>query len=280
MAKRMARKPVAKKPVAKRVAAKKHSNATKMAAEPPSNHRPKKGPDGLTNEQRLKQLGELPENLRLSSYHEAGHAVWIFLDGRLDSLRRIRIGYGDGAIGIIHYGYKSYAMKHKLAVRRSPCQLTASHIAFLFSGSVCQYIYAKESDSWNRMLDEWHGSDDEAGHSTRETACDFQKAAETALRHLGLADRRLDSMGPEPRALLETVWGWTQEVFAEPRVWKVVRTLAKALIAQAPGTMWGKEIQPLIRDSWKGPRNQVPMAYLGEPHVSRFGIEAGVYRPF
>jgi hypothetical protein len=268
-------KPQVKKPPAMRLL-----DATPVVAKPPSCDRLKKGPDGLTNEQRLKRLGESKQKLREASYHEAGHAVFTFLDGRLDSLKRMRIGYRDGGIGEYHFSYSSYATKHKLAIRRSQCQLAAAYIALNFSGPVCQYIYTKETDSWDCMLDEWSGSEYEAGQSTREWKCDFQQAMEIGFKHFGLYHRRLDSPGEEVMGLLETVWEWTWELFSEPRVWKVVNTLAKALIAQAPGTMWGKTIQPMIRDSWKGPRNQVPIAYLGEPYVSRFGIEAGVYRPF
>lgn len=273
-------KPVPKKPGAKKRTAERRSAATQAVVELESSDRPKKGPDGLTNAQRLKRLGESKENLRESSYHEAGHAVWAFLDGRLDSIKRIRIACGDGAVGEYEFSYSSYATKHMLAIRRSQCQLAAAYIGLNFAGPVCEYICTKESDSWNSMLDEWYGSDYEAGQSTREWKSDFQKAIEIAFSHFGSTHRRLDSPGEEVMALLETVWEWTKEVFAEPRVWKVVNTLAKALITQAPGTMWGKTIQPMICDSWKGPRNQVPMAYLGEPHVSRFGIEAGVHRPF
>jgi hypothetical protein len=281
MARSKARKPVSEKPNAKKRPTMERSG-TRVLAKPPASNRSKKGPDDLTNEQRLKRLRESKENLRESIYHEAGHAVWTFLDGRLDSIKRIRIGYGDGdgAAGVFDFSYGSYATKHKLAIRRSLCQLAASDIAAQFSGPVCQYIYTKESDPWDWMLGEWYGSSEEEGRSAMKWKCDFQNAIETGFRHLGVSHGKLDNPGDEVMALLETVWGWTQEVFAEPRVWKVVNTLAKALITQAPGTMWGKTIQPMIRDSWKGPRNQVPMAYLGEPHVSRFGIEAGVYRPF
>jgi len=282
MAKRSGRKPVSAKPAVNSDSPTKRSDANQAVAESAGKERSKKGPDGLTNEQRLKLLGESKQNLRESSFHEAGHAVWTFLDGRLDSLKRIRIGYRDGAVGHIHWGYGSYATKHNLAIRRSQCQLAAAYIGLNFSGPVCQYIYTKtkEDDAWNRMLDEWHGSEYEGGQSTREWKCDVQCAIEIGLKHFRFHHRGLDNPGDEVMALLETVWGWTWELFSEPRVWRVVRTLAKALIEKAPGTMWGKEIQPLIRDSWKGPRNQVPMAHLGEPHVSRFGIEAGVYRPF
>jgi len=280
MAKRSALKPVSPKPAAKSESVAKHSDATQVVAKTAGKDRSTKGPDGLTSEQRLKRLGESKENLRESSYHEAGHAVWTFLDGRLDSLKRIRIGYQDGAVGHIHWGYGSYANKHKLVIRRSQCQLAAAYIGLNFSGPVCQYIHTKEDDSWNRMLDEWYGSDFEAGQSNREWTCDFQSAIEIGFKHFGSYHRQLDSPGEEVMALLETVWEWTWEVFSEPRVWKVVNTLAKVLIAQAPGTMWGKKLQPVIRDSWKGPRNQVPIAYLGEPYVSRFGIEAGISRPF
>lgn len=280
MARAKDHKPVPKKTGAKKRTAERRLDATQVVAEPQSSDRPKKGPDGLTNEQRLKLLGDSKENLRESSYHEAGHAVWAFLDGRLDSIKRIRIAYGDGAVGEYEFRYSSYATKHMLAIRRSQCQLAAAYISLNFAGPVCEYIYTKESDSWNSMLDEWYGSDYEAGQSTREWKCDFQKAIEIAFSHFGSTHRQLDSAGEETMDLLKTVWIWTHEVFAEPKVWRVVKTLAKALIEQAPGTMWGKDIQPLIRDSWKGPRNQVPMAYLGEPHVSRFGIEAGLDRPF
>lgn len=247
---------------------------------PPSSDRRKKGHDSLTNEQRLKQLGESIDNLRESSYHEAGHVIWAFLDGRLDSIKSIRIAYSGGAVGHYRCSYGSYAKKHSVPIRRSPCQLAAAYIALNFSGPVCEYIYTKESDSWNCMLDEWYGSEYEAGQPAQEWKHDMQKAIEIGFEHLGLHHRQLDSPGKEVMSLLETIWGWTRELFSDPRVWKVVNTLAKALTAQAPGTMWGKTIQPMIRDSWKGPRNQVPMAYLGEPYVSRFGIEAGVYRPF
>jgi len=280
MARAKDHKPVPKKTGGKKRTAETRSDATQVVAEPQSSDRPEKGPDGLTNEQRLKLLGESKENLRESSYHEAGHAVWAFLDGRLDSIKRIRIACRDGAVGEYEFSYSSYATKHMLAIRRSQCQLAAAYISLNFAGPVCEYILTKESDSWNSMLDEWYGSDYEAGQSTREWKSDFQKAIEIAFSHFGSTHRQLDSPGEEVMALLETVWEWTWEVFNEPRVWKVVNTLAKVLIAQAPGTMWGKKLQPVIRDSWKGPRNQVPMAYLGEPYVSRFGIEAGVYRPF
>lgn len=280
MARAKDHKPAPKNTGAKKRTAERRSDETQVVAEPQSSDRPKKGPDGFTNEQRLKRLGESKENLRESSYHEAGHAVWSFLDGRLDSIKRIRIAYGDGAVGEYEFRYSSYATKHMLAIRRSQCQLAAAYISFNFAGPVCEYILTKESDSWNSMLDEWYGTDCEAGQSTRAWKSDFQQAIEIAFSHFGSTHRRLDSPGEGPMELLETVWRWTHEVFAEPRVWRVVKTLAKALIAQAPGTMWGKDIQPLIRDSWKGPRNQVPMAYLGEPYVSRFGIEAGLHRPF
>ncbi len=280
MAKRSARKRVSAKPAVKSDSPTKRPDATQVVAKTAGKEPSKKGPDGLTSEQRLKLLGESKQNLRESSFHEAGHAVWTFLDGRLDSIKRMRIAYKDGAVGYIQWGYMSYATKHKLPFRRSECQLAASCIAAWFSGPVCEYIHTKEDDSWNRMLDEWYGSDCEAGQSNPEWTCDFRNAMEIAFLHFRVTHRRLDSPGTEVMELLETVWGWTQELFAEPRVWRVVRTLAKALIERAPGTMWGKEVQPLIRDSWKGPRNQVPMAHLGEPYVSRFGIEAGVDRPF
>lgn len=280
MVKSKARKPSSQKvSTEKQAAGKSSARKPDVVKRPVSNH-PKKGLDGLTNEQRLKLFGESKENLRESSYHEAGHAVWAFLDGRLDSIKRIRIAYGDGAVGEYEFRYSSYATKHMLAIRRSQCQLAAAYISLNFAGPVCEYIYTKESDSWNCMLDDWHGSDYEAGKATQEWKCDFQKAIEIAFSHFGVIHRRLDNPGEGPMELLETVWRWTHEVFAEPKVWRVVKTLAKALIEQAPGTMWGKDIQPLIRDSWKGPRNQVPMAYLGEPYVSRFGIEAGLHRPF
>lgn len=280
MARGKDRKPVPKKPGAKKRTAVKRSDTTQVVAEPKSSDRPKKGPDGLTNEQRLKRLGESKENLRESSYHEAGHAVWAFLDGRLDSIKRIRIAYKDGAVGEYQFSYGSYALKHELAIRRSQHQLAAAYISLNFSGPVCQYIYTKESDAWNCMLDEWYGSEHEAGQSTQEWKCDFQHAIEIGFKHFGIRDRQLDSPGEEVMALLEQVWDWTIELFRLPQVWKVVNALARELIAQAPGTMSGRKAQRIIRAAWKGPPKQVPMAYLGEPHVSRFGIEAGVQRPF
>lgn len=284
MAKRSARKPVSAKPAVKSDSPTKRSDATQVAAKTAGKERSKKGPDGLTNEQRLKRLGESKENIRETSYHEAGHAVWTFLDGRLDSIEAIEIGYRDGAVGEIQWGYQIYS--HKIGspkiLRPMNC-FAASCIACHFSGWACQYIYTKEDDPWERVLEEWFGNVDRAMKipaAERPWMCDFEKAADIALIHLNLRDRPLDSLGEEPMALLKEVWDWTSELFRLPQVWKVVNALARELIAQAPGTMTGKKAQRIIREAWKGPPKQVPMAYLGEPHVSRFGIEAGVQRPF
>jgi hypothetical protein len=238
----------------------------------------------LSNNERLKVLSESKQNLRESSFHEAGHAVWTFLDGRLDSIEAIEIGYRDGAVGEIRWGYQIYSHKIGLPrVLRSPNCFAASCIACSFSGWACEYIYTKEDDPWERVLEEWFGNVDRAMKipaAERPWMCDFEKAAEIALLHLNLRGRPLDSLGEEPMALLEEVWEWTIELFRLPQVWKVVNTLAKELIGQAPGTMAGTKAQRIIRGAWKGPPKQVPMAHLGVPWVDRFGIEAGVNRPF
>lgn len=238
----------------------------------------------LSNDQRLKVLGESKENLRETSYHEAGHAVWTFLDGRLDSIEAIEIGYKDGAVGKIRWGYQIYSHKIGLpAVLRSANCFAASCIACHFSGWACEYIYTKEDDPWDRVLDEWFGNVDAAmmiPAAERPWICDFEKAADIALIHLKQRDTPLDSLGEEPMALLKEVWDWTSELFRLPQVWKVVNALARELIAQAPGKMTGKKAQGIIRGAWKGPPKQVPMAHLGAPWVDRFGIEAGLDRPF
>ena len=284
MAKSSARKPVSAKPAVKRDSPVKRSDATKVVGKTAGEKRSNKGPDGLTNEQRLKLLGESKENLRESSYHEAGHAVWTFLDGRLDSIEAIEIGYRDGAVGEIRCGYKIYSHKIGLPeVLRSPQCFAASCIACSFSGWACQYIHTREDDPWERVLEEWFDRLDMVMRipaAERPWMCDFEKAAEIALIHLKLRGRPLDSLGEEPMALLEQVWEWTIELFRLPQVRKVVNALARELIAQAPGTMAGKKAQRIIRGAWKGPPKQVPMAHLGALWVDRFGIEAGVNRPF
>jgi hypothetical protein len=237
----------------------------------------------MSDDERLKALGESKQNLRESSYHEAGHAVWAFLDGRLDSIEKIEIGYRDGAVGGIHFAYLNYGLEYRLPINRSQPCLAASFIAGNFSGWVCEYIQTKEDDPWERVLDEWFFNLDEimaTPASERPWQCDFEKAANNALLHLNLRGRPLDSLGDEPMALLKSVWDWTSELFKLPIVWKVVKALSKELIARAPGIMPGKQAQRIIRGAWKGPPKQVPMAHLGEPWVSRFGIEAGLYRPF
>lgn len=245
---------------------------------------PPKSLKEMSSDERLKLWGESKQNLRESSFHEAGHAVWTFLDGRLDSIKHIEIGYSDGAVGEIQWSYQIYSHRIGLPeVRRAPQCFTASCIACNFSGWACQYIHTKEDDPWECVLDEWCGRVREVmaiPSAERPWQCDFEKAANIALIHLNMRGRPLDSLGEEPMALLEQVWDWTNELFRLPQVWKVVNALARELIAQAPGTMSGREAQRIIRAAWKGPPKQVPMAHLGDPWVDRFGIEAGVDRPF
>lgn len=243
----------------------------------------KKSLKEMSNEERLKALGESQQNLRESSYHEAGHAVWAFLDGRLDSIEKIEIGYRDGTVGGIRFSYLNYGLKYGLPINRSHRCLAASFIACDFSGWVCEYIHTKEDDPWERVLDEWYFRLDEimaTPSSGRTWRCDFESAAQNALLHLNLKGRPLDRLGDEPMALLKSVWDWTSELFRLPSVWSVVNALAKELIANSPGSISGKQAQRIIRGAWKGPPKQVPMAHLGEPWLSRFGIEVGVDRPF
>lgn len=238
----------------------------------------------LSNDERLRVLGESKQNLRESSFHEAGHAVWTFLDGRLDSIKHIEIGYSDGAVGEIAWSYDIYSHKLGLPEIHNPSQtFTASYIACNFSGWACQYIHTKEDDPWECVLDEWCGRVRDVmaiPSAERPWQCDFEKAANIALIHLNMMGRPLDSLGKEPMALLKQVWDWTTDLFTLPQVWRVVNALARELIAQAPGTMSGSEAQRIIRGAWKGPPKQVPMVHLGEPWLGRFGTEGGVVRPF
>ena len=243
----------------------------------------KKSLGEMSNEERLKELGESKQKIRISSYHEAGHAVWAFLDGRLDSIEKIHVGYEDGCVGTTYFTYLSYGLKHGLPINRSHQCLAASFIAGNFSGWACEYALTKEDDPWERVLDDWFdiiGQVMATPYPKRPWQCDFEAAAKNALLHLNLEGRPLDSLGDEPMALLKSVWEWTAELFRLPAVWKVVNTLAKELIASSPGTMSGKQSQRIIRSAWEGSPKQVPMAHLGEPWVSRFGIEVGVDRPF
>ena len=278
--KKSAGKPNARKAVPK-TQLKSRPAVKKSAGKKPS--RPKSLKE-MSNDERLIVLGESKQNLRESSFHEAGHAVWTFLDGRLDSIKQIEIGYRDGAMGRIQWSYHIYSHKIGLqGVLSSPQCLAASCIASCFSGWACEYIHTKEDDPWERVLDEWYdGIRDVMAipPAERPLQCDFEEAANLALIRLNMRGRPLDSLGEEPMALLEQVWDWTIELFRLPQVWKVVNALARELIAQAPGTMSGRKAQRIIRAAWKGPPKQVPMAHLCDPWVDRFDIEHGVDRPF
>jgi len=285
MAKSKPRKPSAGKPKVRKAAPKSQRKRRPVVKKSAGKKRsPPKSLKEMSSDERLKVLGETKQNLRESSFHEAGHAVWTFLDGRLDSIKQIEIAYMDGAVGEIQWSYQIYSYKIGLPIPcRSPENFTASCIASNFSGWACQYIHTKEDDPWECVLDEWCGRVRDVMAiplAERAWQCDFEKAADIALIHLKMKGRPLDSLGEEPMALLEQVWDWTTDLFRLPQVWKVVNALARELIAQAPGTMSGREAQRIIRTAWKGPPKQVPMAHLGDLWVSRFGIEAGVDRPF
>jgi hypothetical protein len=284
MAKSKPRKPSAGKPKVRKAAPKSQRKRRPVVKKSAGKKRsPPKSLKEMSSDDRLKLWGESKQNLRESSFHEAGHAVWMFLDGRLDSIKQIEIGYRDGAVGEISRSYSSYARRHGLPTLRSSQCFTASSIASHFSGWACEHIHTKEDNPWECVLDEWYGRVDDVTaipSAERSWRCDFEKAADIALIHLKMKGRPLDSLGEEPMALLREVWDWTTDLFRLPQVWNVVNALARELIAQAPGTMSGGDAQRIIRAAWKGPAKQVPMAHLGEPWVGRFGIEAGVDRPF
>jgi hypothetical protein len=226
---------------------------------------------------------------RRVSTHEAGHAVWFFLDGQARNIRHIDVAFSeftDGRVTMRLADRHTRFIDSEKGVRRR--QLSANVVASCFAGPVCEHRLdcTNSRDNWDTMLDEWFGElhyrfphDGEATHASQEQwSSDFKQAVDCtwSLYHMRRTDYR--SIGPRSMNFLEQVWNWTHELFAMPEVWAVVQTLAENLAAMTEPRMQGQDACRLMQGAWHGPADVVPMHHIGRPWVTRFGTSASLFR--
>ena len=234
------------------------------------------------------RMFEDPEHCRLRAFHECGHAVWLFLDGRGSDIRYIDIapryfgpGVADIDTGVIAYGGDAYCAKWVSLgdSRQERLARAARCVAFGFAGDVCEWIAQGVNDpkmlwqdfmqaEWQRLLD----TETTFADNPRLEELDFGAALKAAYAVFPSEDQRVDSIPPRVQRYLESSVRWSVATFSRPDVWQLVEALARELDPVTQDLLDGDRARQILRGLWGENRNEnIPLHRLGPKWGRRYG---------
>ena len=229
-----------------------------------------------------------PESRRLRAFHECGHAVWLFLDGREYDIHYIEIAprdFGPGVYdfdtGVCAYRGDAYcASWASLGGSRKECLARAARcVAFAFAGVVCESM----STGWNAPKELWEDAlryewesqlDTETtfADNPRLQQLDFGSALKTAYAVYPSEDQRVDHISSRIQGYLERAVHCSVATFSRPDVWQVVEALASEFDPVTQNRLEGYRARQIIRGIWGENRNEgIPLHRLGRKWGRRYG---------
>ena len=229
-----------------------------------------------------------PEHRRLRAFHECGHAVWLFLDGREDDIHYIEIAprdFGPGVYdidtGVCAYGGDAYCAKWVSLGkdRKESLARAARCVAFAFAGVVCEWMSTGANDPktlWEDALRyEWENQLDTEttfADNPRLQQLDFGVALKAAYAVFPSEDQRVDCISSRIQAYLERSVHCSVATFSRPDVWQVVEALAREFDAVNQDCLEGARARQIIREVWGAACNEgIPLHRLGPKWGRRYG---------
>jgi hypothetical protein len=234
------------------------------------------------------RMFEDPEHRRLRAFHECGHAVWLFLDGRESDIYYIDIaprylgpGVSDVDTGVCAYGGDQYCAKWvSLGDSRQNCLARAANcVAFAFAGDVCEWMSTGANDpkmiwedglryEWENLLD----TETTFADNPRLQQLDFGVALKAAYAVFPSEVQRIDSIPSRVQRYLESSVRWTVATFSRPDVWQLVEALAREFDPVTQDRLEGDQVRQIIRGLWGENRNEnIPLHRLGPKWGRRYG---------
>jgi hypothetical protein len=235
-----------------------------------------------------KRLLEDPEHRRLRAFHECGHAVWLFLDGRESDIHYIEIaprdfgpGVNDFDTGVCAYGGDAYCAKWVSLGGSQDDRLAraARCVAFGFAGIVCEGMSIGANDPkmlWeDALLSEWKSqlaTETTFADNPRLQHTDFGSALKAAYAVYPSKDQRIDSITSRVQRYLEGSVRWSVATFSRPDVWQLVEALAREFDPVTQDLLDGDRARQILRGLWGENRNEnIPLHRLGPKWGRRYG---------
>lgn len=230
-----------------------------------------------------------PEHRRLRAYHECGHAVWLFLDGREADILYIDIaprvfgpGVNDFDSGVCAYGGDAYCANwvSQGNDRKESLARAARCVAFCFAGPVCECV----STGWNNPKElwedalryEWECQLDNAttfADNPRLRHLDFGVALQAAYAIFPTRSQRVDHTGPRRQRYLQRAVRWSVEVFSQPNVWQLVQAIAREFEPETVARVSGDRAREIIAEVWGENHEGIPLRRLGAKWQRHYGCE-------
>jgi hypothetical protein len=229
-----------------------------------------------------------PEHRRMRAFHECGHTVWLFLDGRETDIRYIDIaprdfgpGIYDFDTGVFAYGGLAYSAKWVSAGVNPRERLirAARSVAFSFAGPVCECLSA----GWNNPKEIWEDAlryewESQLGDATtfsddpRLEQLDFGVALQSVYAICPSSDQRVDSIPPSQTRYLAKSVRWSIETFSHPDVWRVTQALVSEFEPVNQDRVEGARVRQIIRGAWGDSLNEgIPLHRLGPRWGRHYG---------
>jgi hypothetical protein len=229
-----------------------------------------------------------PQHRRLRAFHECGHAVWLFLDGREDEILYVEIaptefgpGIHDFDTGGIAYRGWSYTAGWVLlgCDRKEQLSRAARCVTFAFAGAVCESMSTGSRDPteiWEEALrDEWELLVEGAttfSDDPRLQQLDFGQALQVVYAIYPTRDQRVDEIPLRHSKYLMRATQWTIQTFSNPDVWQVVEALAREFDPVTVDRLDGDRVRHIISETWGDRRNEgIPLHRLGPKWGRHYG---------
>ena len=236
----------------------------------------------------LKRMFEDPEHRRLRAFHECGHAVWLFLDGRECDIHYIDIarrdfgpGVHDFDTGVCAYGGDAYCARWVSlgGSRKEQLARAARCVAFAFAGVVCEWVSQGENDP--KML--WQDGLRAEWENLVDTETTFADNPQLGLTDFGIALKAayavfpsevqpINSIGFRLQRYFERSVRCSVATFSRPDVWQLVEALAHEFDPVTQDRLEGDGARQIIRGLWGENRNEnIPLHRLGPKWGRRYG---------
>lgn len=229
-----------------------------------------------------------PRHRRLRAFHECGHAVWLFLDGREDEILYVEIaptdfgpGIHDFDTGVIAYRGWSYTAGWVLRGhdRKEQLSRAARCVAFAFAGAVCESMSTGSRDPieiWEEALrNEWEFHVEGAttfSDNPHLEEMDFGQALRVVYAIYPTKDQWVDEIPLRHAKYLMRAAQWTVETFSNPDVWQVVEALASEFDPVTVDRLDGDRVRQIISETWVDRCNErIPLHRLGPKWRRRYG---------
>lgn len=200
------------------------------------------------------------EMVRQAAYHEAAHALAIFLAGHSGDIHSIDMRPTSSGLARVwerpHYRAMLLLSIGGMdeAQRRPLRELEVlNNLIGYATDSIRNDPSIDHWQAWNEMGDEhdWYQA---------EPSNDLARAYEMAATMEHTERRR--------GRLMYRVWTWARELLREPRVWHAVETLARRL--ELAKTMRGNRAVEIMAEAWGDYRGHPPITALGPKWRRRF----------